>query len=492
MLSRIILCMTALSVGVFAAFALRNDPGTIQPNGLKEVSVNANATTDATSVAKSAEDRAGTSNQRSIPRSAIQQSTNRLFMELAPEKADLVVACRPHQYLKSELGSFATGYLFENNPSFQSEFENIELLMFASSHKSLRELFSYRSKRAFQLIADRLADPENPVAKTEQSPATPANLLNEDCTGLIRFRSPVQWKFFENWFRSDEFFAGEFSVEEINGFEVLVCSAENSCVVCKVSQNTFAVGNREQLLEALNSKQSKSPKVSRWLDRNERTNSDGELFVAMTMPEDSPLKYFATQWNIVEQASEFDFALNLNGDVLADLRVEFSTDAEAREFTELVSGFLKNMVTAMKSMSGGFEDGNSNRSHSDNAQIWQYQQQLAMLESVKVQRNETTTQIQLPRPANFTSLVRKQIKLHRQTMERVRRHAKTNAVKVQNVAVAMKDIKPGSRISPGDIKIERWPTSLVPEKAIRDESSIMNRKVKSSIRRNMPVMQDNF
>ena len=263
MLPRIILCMTCLSVGVFGAFALRNADSTVPAEGIGP----ANAVNEVTTTV------ANRSEAKEIVDATIESS----FIELVPRNANLLVVCRPHEYLTSELGMLSTDWLFKGDSSFEREVKNIELLMFASTEKSAKNLANYRSQHAFETIVAKLNESQQQKARANRVTPTRINILNKDCTALVRFRNPVQWKYFEDWFHNDEEFQGDFSVEEINGVEVLGCSADNTCVVCKIEENTFVVGNRKQLLKGLESKQATNTKVAQWLEQN----VDGELFAAV-------------------------------------------------------------------------------------------------------------------------------------------------------------------------------------------------------------------
>lgn len=476
MLPRIILCMTCLSVAVFGAFALRNADSTVPAEGTGP----ANAVNEVTTTVAN----------RSEAKEIVDANIESSFIELVPRNANLLVVCRPHEYLTSELGMLSTDWLFQGDSSFEREVKNIELLMFASTEKSAKNLANYRSQHAFETIVAKLNESQQQKARANRVTPTRINILNKDCTALVRFRNPVQWKYFEDWFHNDEEFQGDFSVEEVNGVEVLGCSADNTCVVCKIEENTFVVGNRKQLLKGLESKQATNTKVAQWLEQN----VDGELFAAVSPTKESMLHSFANFFEpSMRHIKEGTFALDLDQGVLSDLSVNFARDTDAEKFRKLANTQVKNITAVLESavaqQKSSFTTG---MEKAIDDQRWQAQYQLAMLKSLRVSGEDSTVRIELPLPAKFAATVRKYLKLQQKMMEQFNRQQKEHAVKVKPVVVAAKDIQPGSMISADDVKTENWPEELIPAGAIRDKKSLVNRKARTRIQRHMPVMKDSL
>ena len=361
---------------------------------------------------------------------------------------------------------------------------------------------NYRAAQAFHEITEQLALVSDQPAAAKTNTPTKMNYFNNDFVGYVQFDTPTKWSTFEEWFRDDKSFDGQFSTTDDSGFEILESDAPNSCAVLKLDDRAFLVGNKQQLLEGVKAEQSKNEQVSRWLEEIDAAGFQGELFFAKRMnhssaaPAESPLFLPTTgPWKAINEIEQFKLAIDFNSDSLLDLKLGFLSDKKAEAFRALAEDTVKSSTSEMQDMVDVMSKTQSDRQQdsASDSYDWQMRQMLAMAKSLKFGNSGSMATITVPRPAQFESLVKRYCEKQNQLVShQAQAFQPLREVDTRQVFVAKKKIQKGSVFTPEDISIESWPEQIVPEDAIRSLDSVKNRKSQGHIPRGMPLLRKHF
>lgn len=417
------------------------------------------------------------------------------FGTFAPPESTVFFVHRPRQTVTSNLAKAA----FQSSaelPWFPPNPEKIDSITVAASDDSLQELMLYPSQQAFENIADQLQfDGEQSTKKAAPPRPTTINFFNSEFSALIQFSRSADWQYFKTWFESEEAFQGKFRETKWNGLPMLECDQENTCVVLKLNDRNFVIGNKSRFDQIPNTSASGCPFVSRNISHAIKSGFEGELYFAMDLTKyvDRGNEYLPKQgiFSLANQIKEARFEVSLQGRALFAGRFGFTGPEVAQQFKSELEKAIGEYTRIYDRAPGNAPPADSQDGFGlkeNEFFVWQAKQGSALAKTLIFEHRNSEVMVTLPRPAGFESLADQYAKQFDKELARQKEmFKKPPAVIMGRIAVARRRIEKGQLITADDIKFEQWPEELIPENSFDDDRGIVDRNAKEMIYRGKPI-----
>ena len=406
------------------------------------------------------------------------------FEKFAPANSTLLCLARTGRIFESPIADIAP-------PAMQSDArekaKDIVFAAMATNQESLSDMITHRSRRAFALIAAELSDEGKDSIENEAAALTIVNILNHNFSGMFQFKKATDWSTLKTFLTRDDEFDGEFFETEWNGYQILECDQEDSCVVIRLDSRTFVIGNKAQLTNAISSGKGTSEAVAKWIADPEATNFDGEFFFAINLKSKPDGMLGGMPPLMPPSIEDFKLAVDMRNGPLVHCQSSFNEPEELQKLIQEIKSHTSQWIRQAESR---MEQVASDESFDE----WQVRQMLAIAKSIKFEAINTTASITIPRPDDFDALVREYGRRLNSVMQKYERSLEqfsqpVNAVAMETVVVATKSIQRGAVISADDIKVENWPEEIIPSTAFKSREAILKRKAAVTISKGFPITQ---
>ena len=418
------------------------------------------------------------------------------FEYFVPESADMLLVLRPQQRIRSELFSFLESNsglgMVANDWPLQSE--QIEWVVAATSQRVIQQSqrsFQQNIYRAIKSSLDGDGDGQQP--KKQRSIA---NDLNEDTCCLIRFTEPTEIELFGKLLDVKNDKCGEYQASKWLGRETLDCGCADCCVVVRLNEKTFLIGNKEHLGAAFHSQQPTSPMIANWARELAKSNFRGEVFLGVDISKTDwgafPFPETDERVALVKAIKSVALTVDLKTNKLLGCTAGCeNVDSAGKIKTLMEEGLAMYLDTVdqwMAKMSGptGADANVSNMETKD--------QMVELVRSIKFAQNESNLTITLPRPDGFTEMLKTMASEQARFRQQAYADFETAHTKVEMKPVLTwkNKVKKGSKIRPADVTVEQWPAELVPEDAFQDTSEVVGKNLKRGTFPGQPIMDHDF
>jgi flagella basal body P-ring formation protein FlgA len=412
----------------------------------------------------------------------------RAFEYFVPESADLLLVLRPQQRVRHELFSKFNANVPAAlaSPDWSFKSEKVEWFVAATSQKTVQQIQTSFHQSMFRAIQTNLDGNLEDKSKTRPSIA---NHLNEETCCLIRFTEPTDMQPFAEILKTENTECGEYQESNWLGREILDCGCADCCIVVRLDEKTFMIGNKERLGAAFQSQQPTSPLIAKWTRELAQSKFRGEMFLGADLSKADwdalPLPKFDERVELVKAIESVAFTVDLDGSKLFDCTAgcESSVTAEKIKTTleEGLAMYLDSADQWARTMSGQVGAANALDSEAN--------LMVELARGVKFAQKNRNLTVTLPRPEGFAEMVETMMSAQTQFQEpSADFETRPSAVEVKPVLVWKRKIKKGSKVQPADVVVEQWPAQLIPENAFDDDSQVVGRNLKTGSNRGMPIM----
>ena len=425
----------------------------------------------------------------------LQTTSDRLaiFEKFVPADATVLCVMSPAKILASPIAKITPPSLASSQSSKIEaiEFvENLEFVAFAATEKTLNNVATSQSTKAYKRIAAQLDNRGANSMASDAPSLTMVNHLNEGVSGMLQFKEATDWTPIKTLFTRDDGFNANFIETNCNGYRILACDQENTCVVIKLDSRTYVIGNKTQLIDALSSNASKSKIVSKWIADTKGRDFDGEIIFAIDLSSklDSSLSQMLPL--LSSSIEDFKIEINLQNGPLVFCRSSFAEPKESQELIRKTETQISHWIEEQESRL-------PSPKADEKFYFWQARQGLAIAKSIKFESTEKTASISIPRPHGFDSLVQEYSQRMNSMLEEIEQSREefsfvANSVETGTVVIAKNRISRGTVISADDVMIESWPAELIPADALTDTESVLGRKAVEAMFKGGPIMKHHF
>ncbi len=415
------------------------------------------------------------------------------FQYFVPESADLLVVLRPQQRVRSELFSLldSSSGMGAAAADWPFDSEEVEWMVAATSQKAVFQMQRSAQENIFNAIRAQLdGELEGQQPKKQRSLA---NDLNEDTSCLVRFTEPTGMEKFEKLldFKGDD--CGEYKQEKWLGRETFDCGCDDCCIVVRLDDRTFLIGNKQHLGAAFQSQQPTSPMIANWTRELAKSNFRGEVFVGVDLSKTDwdafPFPEADERLGLVKAIKSVKFAVDLKTKNLFDCKAGCEDSEAASKIEKVFEEGLAMYVDAAEqwtSMMSAEQVGGGKNLQTKNMIV-------EFARSIQVGQQDNDLTITVPRPDGLVDMLEtmfaEQAKLQQEFADFETAQSK---IEMKPVLVWQNKVKRGAKVEPADVKLEQWPAELVPEGAFGDESEVVGRNVKMGSNRGMPISDSDF